>query len=116
VGYKGGVEVNDERRTAGAPARVVLTADRASLRADGRDATRIIATVVDTNGVPVPSATNWLEFQVNGAVRLLGPARLDVVWGLAAINVMSGSGAGPARVRVTSRGLTAGECTLTVEK
>ncbi|MGE5646990.1 MAG: glycoside hydrolase family 2 protein [Acidobacteriota bacterium] len=115
AGVKDGGEYADERRTAGPAARVVLKADRETLKADGRDAVRIVATVVDKDGVTVPSATNWLSFQVEGPGRLLGTPVLDAVWGMAAINVMSDSSAGKIVVRASSRGLESGTATVAAQ-
>lgn len=115
VGVKDGKPYADERRTAGTPARIILKADRATMKADGRDAVRIVATVADKDGVTVPSAMNWLSFQVEGPGRLLGTPVLDAVWGMAAINVMSDSAGGTITVRASSRGLQEGVCTLAAE-
>jgi beta-galactosidase len=115
VGVKDGKPYADERRTAGTPARIILKADRATMKADGRDAVRIVATVADKDGVTVPSAMNWLSFQVEGPGRLLGTPVLDAVWGMAAINVMSDSAGGTITLRASSRGLQEGVCTLAAE-
>jgi beta-galactosidase len=115
VGVKDGRQYADERRTAGAPARIILKADRETMKADGRDAVRIVATVADQEGVTVPSAMNWLSFQVEGPGRLLGTPVLDAVWGMAAINVMSDSAGGTITLRASSRGLQEGVCTLAAE-
>ncbi len=55
-----------EVKTAGAPAKIILTADRSSIKADGKDLSFITATLVDENGVMVPDAGNLIKFSVNG--------------------------------------------------
>ncbi len=63
----------DVRRTASAPARLVLTAecpDNATpntLKADGMDMAFITVTAVDKDGTPCPMDSSNLTFSVNGA-------------------------------------------------
>lgn len=54
-------------RTAGAPARIVLKADRNSISSKGEDLSFITVSVVDKNGTPCPTATNNMKFNVSGA-------------------------------------------------
>ncbi|MEX1653017.1 glycoside hydrolase family 2 TIM barrel-domain containing protein [Streptomyces pseudovenezuelae] len=56
----------DVLRTAGRPHAVRLTADRASLAADGRSLVFVTADVVDARGVVVPDAEHLLSFAVTG--------------------------------------------------
>jgi beta-galactosidase len=54
-GSKGGtVVVSDKVQTAGAPASLLLTADRTTIAADGRDLSYAEVDVVDAQGVIVP--------------------------------------------------------------
>jgi beta-galactosidase len=112
VGVKNGKQYVDERRTAGQPYQIILRPDRNSIKADGRDAVRIVAVVADKDGVTVPSAMPWITFTADGPARLLGTPVLDAVWGMAAINVMSKPAPGKIAIKVTSRGLKDGTCTL----
>lgn len=57
---------NAEIRTSGEPARLVLTADRTVLQANGEDLAFVTVSVVDDNGIPCPTATNQLSFDVQG--------------------------------------------------
>jgi beta-galactosidase len=59
-------------QTAGAPARIVLTADRNTIGADGNDLSFITATVTDAAGIMVPDAANLLQFEVKGNALLAG--------------------------------------------
>ena len=54
-------------RTAGAPARIVLKADRNSISSKGEDLSFVTVSVVDKNGTPCPTATNNMKFDVSGA-------------------------------------------------
>jgi beta-galactosidase len=65
------------RRTSGAPARIVLTADRDDLSADGEDVAIIRVETVDKDGLPVPTAEALIQFQVSGAGRLIGVGNGD---------------------------------------
>ena len=112
VGVKNGKEYSDERRTAGEPYQVILRPDRESIMADGRDAVRIVATVADKDGVPVPNAMPWITFQAVGPGRLLGTSVVDAVWGMAAINAMSTTVPGRITVKASSPGLKDGVCVL----
>ncbi|HEU0253668.1 MAG TPA: glycoside hydrolase family 2 TIM barrel-domain containing protein, partial [Pyrinomonadaceae bacterium] len=63
---RGRIVARDELRTAGAPARIVLTADRTRLAPAWDDVTHITAKIVDKDGVLVPTANNQVSFVVNG--------------------------------------------------
>ncbi len=58
-------------KTAGQPARLVLTADRVSIAADGDDLVYVTAAVVDECGVVCPLADNRITFDVTGAGEFL---------------------------------------------
>jgi len=67
IGRNGGKQVATyELRTAGAPARIVLTADRTSIAPTWDDVSYVTATVVDENGVMVPNARDLIAFRVTG--------------------------------------------------
>jgi beta-galactosidase len=59
-------------RTAGKPARIALTADRARIRADGEDLSFVTVTVRDGRGVAVPTAEPLIRFKVSGGARIVG--------------------------------------------
>ncbi len=68
VAYKDGKQVAvDEIRTAGAPAKLVLSADRAAIQADGEDLSFITVRVEDKDGNLCPAAGNMIHFNVTGA-------------------------------------------------
>jgi beta-galactosidase len=67
VAYKNGKEwATDIVKTAEAPARLALQADRSTLRADGTDLSFITVKVVDRNGVVAPRANNRVQFTIDG--------------------------------------------------
>jgi len=67
VSRSGGKEVAvKEIKTAGAPAKIVLEADRSDLRADGKDMSFITVRVLDSEGNLVPWADNLIKFEVKG--------------------------------------------------
>jgi beta-galactosidase len=68
----GSVVASDTVKTAGAAAKVVLTADRSPIRADGKDLVFVTADVVDGSGVLVPTADNSIAFSVSGPGQLVG--------------------------------------------
>jgi len=55
-----------EVRTVGDPAKVVLNADRKSVGPTWDDVIYVTATVVDANGVMVPTASDQVSFKVTG--------------------------------------------------
>lgn len=68
VASNGGKQVaTDELRTAGKPAKIVLTADRKKIRPRWDDVSYVEATVVDANGVVVPNASDLITFQITGS-------------------------------------------------
>ncbi len=113
VGIKGGTEYSDERRTAGPESQIILKPDRQTIGADGRDAVRIVAIIADSNGIMVPSANQWLTFRAKGPTRLLGTPVLDAVWGMGAINILSGQEGGEITITASSPGLKDGQCVIT---
>jgi len=53
-------------KTAGRPAKIVLSADRHNISADGTDLSFITATITDKDGNVVPDADNLIDFAVSG--------------------------------------------------
>ncbi|WP_205702980.1 sugar-binding domain-containing protein [Botryobacter ruber] len=67
VGRNKGKEVAvHELKTAGEPARIVVTADKKKLAHDFEDVSYVTATVVDANGIPCPNATPKISFSLTG--------------------------------------------------
>ena len=71
VAYVGGKEVaRDIVRTAGAPARIRLIADRSVIDADGDDLSFVTVRIEDRSGNLCPQADNRVDFKVDGAARI----------------------------------------------
>ena len=68
----GRVVLTEEVRTAEAPARIVLTPDRRTIKADGTDLSFVTVKVVDKNGTVVPDADQLIKFDVSGQGSIAG--------------------------------------------
>ncbi|MFL6256021.1 MAG: glycoside hydrolase family 2 TIM barrel-domain containing protein [Pyrinomonadaceae bacterium] len=72
VGSSGGrVVATHELKTAGKPARVVLSVDKATLANAWDDVVHVEATVVDANGTVVPNASDLITFKASGPGRVV---------------------------------------------
>lgn len=125
-GYKGGrVVLKEARETAGPAARIVLSADRSGLTADGRDCAVIRAEVVDARGRPVPRAANMVTFAVTGPAAVIGVGNGDpncleadkaskrsAFNGLACAIVQTQKSNGMIAVTASADGLAAGKIVL----
>jgi len=121
VTYRGGKQAAvDEVRTAGAPARIRLTADRSTIHAEGDDLAFVTVRIEDKDGNLCPGADNLVQFQVSGSggIRAVDngnaastePFQADhrkAFSGLALLIVDAGR-AGKIKVTATSEGLAAG--------
>ena len=67
----GQVVATHELRTAGKPARVLLSADRTRLSPTWDDVSYVEAKVVDADGVIVPDAADLIAFKVTGPGRVI---------------------------------------------
>lgn len=73
VSKTGGKEVLvKEVKTAGAPAKLLLTPDRTEIDADGSDLSFITVDVVDDQGTIVPDAENLINFKLEGSGAIVG--------------------------------------------
>ena len=109
-----------EVKTAGPAARLVVTADRPSIKADGNDLSYLTVDVVDANGVIVPNADNLVKFQVEGSGVIVGVDNGDPVshesfkvpqrkafHGKCLVVVQAGDKPGIVKLIASSDGLTA---------
>ena len=127
VTYRGGKQAAvDEVRTAGAPARIRLTADRSTIHAEGDDLAFVTVRIEDKDGNLCPGADNLVRFQVSGAggIRAVDngnaastePFQADhrkAFSGLALVIVDAGK-PGKIKVTATSEGLVAGVTEIVV--
>ena len=130
VAFQNGKQVaEDERRTAGAPARVKLSADHSTIAADGNDLSFVTVRIEDKDGNLVPEAANLVHFQVTGAGRIeavdngnaatVEPFQADhrkAFNGLALLIVRSNGAQGRIAVTATSEGLAQGTAEITAHK
>ena len=133
VGYKDGKRVMTETvETTGAPARIVLSADRPVIQADGRDVAVCRVELQDKKKRFVPTACDELTFSVSGPVRILGVGNGDPAYrdaerpadpdartyrvkafnGLAQILLQSTDEAGEATLTVRSGQLPVATCVI----
>jgi beta-galactosidase len=117
-GYNGDKEVAFyELKTSGKPSKILLSADRTQLTADGQDLSHITINMVDAQGVVVPNADQEITVEVVGKGRLLGIdngdlrtdsfARnsIDTYFGKALLTVQSSRSKGDIKVIVKTKGL-----------
>jgi beta-galactosidase len=129
-GYSGGKVVKKTRNeTTGEPVALRLTVDRASLKADGRDAQPLTVEAVDKKGRHVPLAQHMITYEIsggaiiglgNGDANSLEPEKGDkrsLYNGYGQVIVQSLEGqAGTLRIRAATPGLKAAELRIPVEK
>lgn len=73
VSYKDGKEVlTKEVKTTSQPASIRLTADRQTIKADGKDLSFVTIEVLDAEGNAVPIADNLISFSVEGNGTIAG--------------------------------------------
>lgn len=126
VGYQDGKEVvRDIVRTAGEPAKMVVSAYDAQPLADGQDVHQIEVALVDKDGVFCQLGDTALHFSVEGPGEILGVDSGDptihepmkktgttAFAGRALAVIRSTGEAGDVKVRVTADGLPAEEITV----
>ena len=72
VAYKHGKRwAQDVMKSAGAPTKLLIRADRDTIAADGQDLSFITVTVADNGGQPVPRSQNRIRFSINGPGELV---------------------------------------------
>ena len=120
VAYRNGRKLGSAvMRTAGEPAKLRLTPDRKSLKADGEDLSYVLVEAVDQDGNLCPLAMNDVKFKLEGPATIAGvgngdhhfPAEFDadhvtLFYGKAMLIVRAAEGKGGSiRVTATSEGL-----------
>ena len=123
VSYRGGKEVSrDSLTTAGEPAKIELTPEKQTMKADGHDLIYVNIAILDKDGIPVPDAAVSLKAEAEGAAVITGfgsgnpitdedyTAPQTVTYrGRATVILRSGYEAGPITLRVSADGLPAAE-------
>jgi beta-galactosidase len=115
-----------EIHTSGKPHQIVLEADRSEIKADGEDISFVTISVLDKNGIPCPTATHQLDFNVRGASKFKAacngdPTSLEVFnkptmklfSGKLVVLVQSNEKPGTVELTVSGDGLKTGKIKLT---
>ncbi|CAM3746087.1 glycoside hydrolase family 2 TIM barrel-domain containing protein [Mucilaginibacter galii] len=68
----GKIVLTEEVKTAGAPARIELVADRKLIKSDGNDLSFVTVRILDAAGNLVPNADNLINFIIKGKGMLAG--------------------------------------------
>lgn len=80
IGYRNGKAVaSDFQTTASEPAKIGAKCYENEIRANGTDVIHVEVTIQDENGVMVPKATNMVNFEVSGPVKIIGVDNGDPV-------------------------------------
>jgi beta-galactosidase len=125
-GMKGGKQILLARReTAGPAAAVVLTPDRASIRADGEDVSVVRVEIVDAQGRGVPDAGHEVSFALSGPGAIIGvgngdptshepdkASRRRAFNGLCMAIVQASKTPGAVRLSASAPGLQSGSVTI----
>jgi beta-galactosidase len=124
--YKGDqVVATTQVRTTGAAAKIILTPDRATISADGRDVSVLSVAVADAKGLTVPTAGNLVKFTISGGGKIIGvgngepssheadkASQRSAFAGLCMAIVQSGQQPGPITLTAESDGLAPATITL----
>jgi len=124
----GKVVLVKEIKTAGKPAKIELSVDRASIAADGKDLSFVTVRILDEQGNLVPDADNLVQFKLEGAGTIAGvdngfqaslePFKADyrkAYRGLCLAIVQAKQKAGKIKLTATSAGLQEAGLTITVK-
>ena len=125
----GKVVLTTEVKTAGAPARIELTADRNTILSNDNDLSYITVKIVDKDGIMVPNADNDVKFTLSGADSFLAGVdngsqtshesfkadHRKAFNGLALAIVGAKSKAGKVKITATSEGLPDASLAITIK-
>ncbi|HVS94523.1 MAG TPA: glycoside hydrolase family 2 TIM barrel-domain containing protein [Mucilaginibacter sp.] len=114
----GKVVLTEEEHTAGPPAKIILSADKKQVKADGKDLSFITVKIVDKNNITVPDAGNLVNFKISGPAHIAGvdngsessmePFKANYrksFYGLCLAIIQSKNKAGQVKITATSVGL-----------
>ncbi len=116
-----------ELKTAGAPARIRMTADRATVTADGQDLSFVTVELLDEQGVINPNAQDVVSFEIEGPGTIVGVGNGDpksvesfqgkerkAYRGKVLAVVKAGAEAGEVRLKATAEGMKGAEVVVKV--
>jgi len=123
----GQVFATDEVFTAGAPAKLVLSADRSKIAADGDDLSYVTVSILDKDGHLCPNADPRISFDLTGPALIAGVDNGDATnhepfkakahkayHGLALVVIQAGREAGAVQLTATAEGLPPVTTAITV--
>jgi beta-galactosidase len=126
---KGNTVLITEVKTAGIPARIELSADRRTIKADGSDLSFITVKILDKDGNLVPNADNKVNFKIDGEAFIAGVDNGDPInhdsfkayWrkaynGLALAIIQAKDKVGFVKLTATSNGLQAASIQIELNK
>ena len=130
VGRDGNKTVAEfELKTAGRPAKIVLSADKSKITNDWNDVVFVTATVVDANGVVVPNTNNLIEFDATGAGVIASVDSADnadhdpfqstkrrAFQGLCDAHIKANRNSGTITVKASSAGLSSNTISISIGK
>jgi beta-galactosidase len=129
IGIENGKEIESTiLQTSGDAAKIILTADRKEILANGQDLSYITVEITDKDGIFQPNATNRLHFKIDGPGIITGVVNADMkdceqyvgntrkAWhGRALVVIKSTHSAGNIKLIVTSPGLTETNINITAK-
>ncbi len=121
----GQMVLEQEIRTAGEPAQIRLTADRRTIKADGKDLSFVTVEILDKDGTLCPNADNLVRFEVSGNTSIAGvdngsPYSMErfkdnkrkAFYGKCLVVLQNDGTKGMSTLKAISEGLEAAEITL----
>ncbi|WP_435137035.1 beta-galactosidase GalB [Formosa sp. A9] len=118
----GKVVLEKEIKTANAPAKINLEADRQTIEANGNDLSFVTVTLADKDNVTNPTATNLVTFEIEGEGTIVGvdngdptshtsfkSKKINAFYGKCLVIIQSKKQAGTITLKVTSEGLEPSE-------
>lgn len=101
----GAVKAAAEWKQPGKPVKLVLSADRPVITADGADISRIMVSAVDANSAAVDACNDEVTFAITGTGRLIGENPVKLRAGKMIILAQSGFGPGRMTISASATGL-----------
>jgi beta-galactosidase len=77
VAFKNGKKITSKVETTGDATQIVISTNKKTMTADGRDATVLNISVVDKQGREVPDANNLIQFSLTGDAKIIGVGNGD---------------------------------------
>jgi beta-galactosidase len=124
----GKIVATDELKTAGAPAKIILSADRKKISDDWNKVCEVRAKITDENGIEIPNARDLVSFKISGAGEIAAVDSADNsshesfqagkrhAFQGECVAFVKANGAGKIILQASAPGLTSDSITLRAEK